>query len=313
MVQGVYGIKSKLPAIGGNEGVSRVESIGSAVKGLKVGDWVIPSVAGFGTWREKAVAKEDDLLKIPNDIPVSYAATIAVNPCTAFRLLNDFVSLKPGDVIIQNGANSMVGLAVIQLARHMGVKTINVVRSERPDCLDTLRLLTNLGGDINIPDTYLNTEGLREILKDLPPCKLAFNCVGGEESTNLVRSLATGATVVTYGGMSKKPFIVPLDLLTQRQISLKGFWMAKWNQEHTKEERSSMINEIADLIRNQHLTFFYEEHDFDDFDYALKQATEPFHFRKVVLNMDYPDRMAEHDKLSPDMYDVFKAPVKGSL
>jgi len=71
------------------------------------------------------------LQKIDNDIPVPYAATLGVNPCTAYRMLKDFVQLKPGDVVMQNGANSMVGLAVIQLAREMGLKTINIVRSDR--------------------------------------------------------------------------------------------------------------------------------------------------------------------------------------
>lgn len=84
-----------------------------------------------GTWREEAVAAESKLLKVPNDIHPAFAAVMAVNPCTAYRLLRDFVTLKPGDVIIQNGANSMVGIAVIQMAREMGVKTINVIRSDR--------------------------------------------------------------------------------------------------------------------------------------------------------------------------------------
>jgi trans-2-enoyl-CoA reductase len=70
-------------------------------------------------------------MKIPNDIPKAYAATVSVNPCSAYRMLRDFESLQPGDVVIQNGANSMVGLAVIQMARAMGVKTVNVVRSDR--------------------------------------------------------------------------------------------------------------------------------------------------------------------------------------
>ena len=29
--------------------------------------------------------------------------------------------------------------------------------------------------------------------------------------------------------------------------------------------------------------------------------------RKVVLNMDYPDRMAEHDKLTEKDYEIFDA------
>jgi NADPH:quinone reductase-like Zn-dependent oxidoreductase len=45
-----------------------------------------------------------------------------------------FKTLKPGDVIIQNGANSMVGMAIVQMAIQMGVKTINIVRSDRYLC-----------------------------------------------------------------------------------------------------------------------------------------------------------------------------------
>lgn len=50
------------------------------------------------------------LQKCPSDIPAEYAATIGVNPCTAYRLLRDFVTLREGDSVIQNGANSQVGV-----------------------------------------------------------------------------------------------------------------------------------------------------------------------------------------------------------
>lgn len=43
-------------------------------------------------------------------------------------MLEDFVKLKAGDVIVQNGANSAVGQSVIQLAKLRGVKTINIIR-----------------------------------------------------------------------------------------------------------------------------------------------------------------------------------------
>ena len=98
---------------------------------MQPGDWVLPTRQDFGAWREEAVIAENDVLKVPNDIPVAYAATIGVNPCTAYRLLEDFAKLKEGDVIMQNGANSMVGMAVIQLARERGIKTINIIRSDR--------------------------------------------------------------------------------------------------------------------------------------------------------------------------------------
>ena len=75
-----------------------------------------------------------------------YASAITVNPATSYFLLRQFANLKKGDVVIQNGADSMVGLGVIQMARDMGIKTINIVTAEKPEVETTLRLLTNLGG-----------------------------------------------------------------------------------------------------------------------------------------------------------------------
>lgn len=44
-------------------------------------------------------------------------------------MLKDFVTLQKGDTVIQNGSNSGVGQAVIQIAKAWGINTINVVRS----------------------------------------------------------------------------------------------------------------------------------------------------------------------------------------
>ena len=40
---------------------------------------------------------EDQVLKIPAGLPVDAAATVSVNPCTAFRMLKDFEELEPGN------------------------------------------------------------------------------------------------------------------------------------------------------------------------------------------------------------------------
>jgi trans-2-enoyl-CoA reductase len=227
---------------------------------------------------------------------------------TAYRLLRDFGAL-PGDVIIQNGANSMVGLAVIQMAKLMGIKTINIVRSDRPNVTDVLRMIETLGGDVNITDDQINTVEFREILADLPPCKLAFNCIGGEHTTEMIRCLDTNATVVTYGGMSKKPLTIPFDILASKQLQVKGFWMANWYETNGITAKTDMMNDIVDLIRNKQLTFFYEVHDFDDFHHALDISTRPYQLRKVILNLDHPDRLKEHDAMDPEEYRIFEASV----
>lgn len=55
-----------------------------------------------------------------------------VNPCTAYRMLKDFVPLQPGDTVIQNGGNSAVGQLVIQLCKIWNYKSVSVVR-DRPN------------------------------------------------------------------------------------------------------------------------------------------------------------------------------------
>lgn len=96
-------------------------------------------------------------MKVPNDIPAAYASTLTINPATAYCLLREFETLKPGDVIIQNGANSMVGLAVIQMARDMGVKTINVVRQHRYKfvCVAVIRLSLHVTNALARSGTYV--------------------------------------------------------------------------------------------------------------------------------------------------------------
>ena len=107
-VQGTYGVKPTFSSligtpepstIPGNEGVFEVvTSEGSgAASALKPGDWVIPARTGFGTWRTHAVAPADDLIRVDRDgLAPLQAATVAVNPCSAYRMLRDFVGEERG-------------------------------------------------------------------------------------------------------------------------------------------------------------------------------------------------------------------------
>ena len=64
------------------------------MKGLAEGDWVLPFRAFQGTWRDLAVWKEKDTLKVPADcVPLEYAALLR-ELFTAYRLLEDHGSLK---------------------------------------------------------------------------------------------------------------------------------------------------------------------------------------------------------------------------
>jgi len=286
VIEGTYGKEPALPAIAGLEGVGTVLSVGSQVKGLAENDRVIPAGPGFGTWRTHAVTSENNLLKISSDIPIHQAASISVNPSTALRLLEDFVSLKEGDVVIQNGANSMVGFCVAQLAKLRGVRTINIIR-ERSDYAEISTELRAVGGDIVVSDKYLRTPQFKRLISDLPKPKLALNCVGGESATEIARHLGDNGVLVTYGGMSKQPIQLPTSLFIFRNVQARGFWLTKWVADHSAQERKQMIDKIADTILQKKLRLYIEGHKLSEFDLALKRYYEPYRGRKIVLELGH--------------------------
>uniref|UniRef100_A0A670IMR8 Enoyl-[acyl-carrier-protein] reductase, mitochondrial n=1 Tax=Podarcis muralis TaxID=64176 RepID=A0A670IMR8_PODMU len=287
MIQGTYATLPDLPAVGGNEGVGQVIEAGSRVTSLKPGDLVIPADAGLGTWRTEAIFGEETLLKIPPDIPLTCAATLSVNPCTAYRMLSDFEVLKPGDSVIQNAANSGVGQAVIQIAAAKGFKTINVVR-DRPNLQELVDRLKSLGADHVVTEEVLRKPEVKELFKKIPRPILALNGVGGKSATELLRHLQHKGTMVTYGGMSKQPITAPVSALIFKDVKLRGFWMTQWKRDNAqnKEKLRGMIEDLCDLIRKGQLTApACQEVPLIDYQAALESSMKPYVSAKQILVM----------------------------
>lgn len=183
----------------------------------------------------------------------------------AYRMLKDFVTLKPGEAIIQNGANSGVGQAVIQICKAWGIKTINVVRDRycvvdesvewrlmsnfgyRPNLQELKDHLKGLGADEVITEKDLRSPKVRNALfAKYGPIRLGLNCVGGKAGMDLGRWLTDGGVYVTYGAMSMKSIEMPASLFIFKNLKLVGFWLNGWYKSHTKADAEDMLN---DLIR----------------------------------------------------------------
>jgi len=168
-------------------------------------------------------------------------------------MLKQFVDLQPGEWFIQNGANSGVGRAAIQLGRLWGYKSINVVR-KRENGMDELEQdLKGIGADVVVTDEELERKDFRDKVKELTdggrePIRLGLNCVGGSIVNSMAKYLAPGSHVVTYGAMSKQPVQLPLGLLIFKDIHFDGFWVSKWG-EQKPDEKLACVNEILDLTR----------------------------------------------------------------
>lgn len=238
---GDYGQLPALPAVGGNEGVGRVQQVASHVSGLEAGQMVLLPV-GCGTWRTHVVADAKTLMPLPDGADPQQLAMLAVNPPTARLLLSEFVDLGEGNWVIQNAANSAVGGYLVQLARARGLHTVSVVRR------DAARAAVEaLGGDVVLVDGDDLGERVCEATSKAK-IALAIDAVGGEATERLAQSLSPGGTVVNYGAMSGEPCVISPASLIFRGITLRGFWLARWFKTADPRQRMEVFGELAALI-----------------------------------------------------------------
>lgn len=271
-IEGTYPMRPTVPAVGGTEGVGVVVAVTPGVRNLTIDDWVIPSHPHLGTWATHIAKEEGAWCKVGQDVPLEYAATISVNPCTALRMLTDFVDLEAGDVVVQNGATSMVGQCVIQLAHLRKIQTVNLVR-DRSGVDEVKARLSSLGAEHVFTEEELGKLDMKNFLKEIGAgAKLGLNCVGGSTATAVMKLLGEGGTLVTYGGMSKKPIKLATGPLIFKDIQLRGFWLGKWKTKHSNEDFAAMTKYLLELVRDDKLRYITEKVPFEDFNHALDKA-----------------------------------------
>lgn len=241
MLTGQYGQLPPLPAVGGSEGVGRVVALGPDTEGPAVGQTVLLP-AGIGSWATHVVAPTSRLIPLPNQADPRQLAMLTVNPPTAALLLSDFAKLEPGDWVIQNGANSGVGSYVVQLAKLRGFKTVNIVRRE-----GAVAGVKAQGGDVVLVDG----DDLAERVKAATggaSIKLGIDAVGGKATMRMAATLAESGTIVNYGALSGEPCIVTPRELIFHNVSLKGFWLARWFRVTPQAQQFALLTELAGLI-----------------------------------------------------------------
>ncbi|KAG6908434.1 hypothetical protein DXG01_004659 [Tephrocybe rancida] len=255
--------------VAGNEGLAEVSEVGEGVPGLKEGDWVIMTRPQTGTWCTGRNVGMDDVEKVPRlpGLTEAHAATMTVNPPTAYNMLQDYLRLEEEDWIIQNGANSAVGQAVIQIAASRGLKTLNFVRprdnleelSKQLMSLGATKVLTYdalvdkslrkeisewTGGKV-IPSLSYGVHSLTTIYQAI---RLGLNCVGGPITTQMARLLGDDAHLVSYGAMSKEPLSLPTSLFIFKNLTTHGFWQSRWYSRAPRGDRVRVMQILADLM-----------------------------------------------------------------
>lgn len=187
--------------------------------------------------------------------------------------------------MIQNGGNSAVGLFVIQLAKLWGINTINVVR-DRPNLEELKSYLKSLGATYVLTDQEIRKKEIMDaVLKDIAKPKLALNCVGGQCATDCIRYLENEGTMVTYGGMSKMPVVIPTGSLIFKDHKFVGYWMTRWSKNHfSSPQRTAMFSELCAIRKEGKLEIpKTKEIQIDDFKEAVNSILKGFVNVKYVI------------------------------
>lgn len=240
LIEGNYATRPQVPCPLGIEGAGIVSAIGPGVTGLKVGNKVMSM--GRTNWVQQICDKAETFIRLPAEIDLAQAAMLKVNAATAYLMLTNYISLTPGDWIIQDAANSGVGVDLIRLAQADGIRTVNIVR--RAELIEPLK---RLGADVVVVDgPDLTQRVAKETGGD--QIKLGIDAVGGSAIGRLTNCVGESGTVVNYGLLSGESCQIDAFNFVFRDIRLMGFWLAKLMREMGFEEIQAMYKKLAARI-----------------------------------------------------------------
>jgi NADPH2:quinone reductase len=133
---GAYARKPTLPYTPGMDGAGEIEAVGAGFTGFAVGDRVYiggpgRTIAGAGTYAERALCTADQLHRLPARATFAQGAALGVPYATAYRALFDRAQVRPGETVLVHGATGGVGIAAVELAHAHGLRVIGSGGTDR--------------------------------------------------------------------------------------------------------------------------------------------------------------------------------------
>ncbi len=238
IIEGKYGIRPPLPHVPGTEAVGVVEALGEGVTHLSVGQRVAGGASA--AWAEAYVAPAQSLVPVPDEIDDATASQLVAMPISAYRLLHD-LRLQPGDWIVQNAANGLVGKLVAKLAVERGVRVLNLVRRQSA----VAELAAEGIGDAVATDSP-DWKAQAQAITGGASIRRAIDSLAGRAANDLMDLLGDEGWLISFGALSGEPLSLDASNILFKRATIKGFWAAKPSTTMTPEEiRAGLI----DLVR----------------------------------------------------------------
>ncbi len=243
--QGLPGIKSVMPHIGGCDFTGTVRALGPGAAGFEAGPRVIdypvqsyggvpfylcddPPPGGFqligeqtnGAMCELIAVDVPNLQPLPENLSFEEGAAVPVVFITAWRMLTERAALRPGETLLVQGAGSGVGSAAIQIGKLLGARVI--ASTSTPEKMARAK---ELGADETINYREESISGRMREITGRAGADVVFEHVGDATWGESVKSAAYHGRIVTCGATTGFEGKTNLALLFAKQLSVLGSTM----------------------------------------------------------------------------------------
>jgi NADPH2:quinone reductase len=194
----------------GLEVAGTVVARGDAVRQWNVGDRVFGLVGGGGL-ADRVAVHERHVTAVPERLGEQDAAAVPEVFITAHDAIVSQAGLRPGDVLLVNGASGGVGTAAVQIGLLAGARVLANARSE-----DARNRLRELGADPVSPDDFV------EQARAAGGADVVLELVGAPYLAGDFEALATKGRIVIVGTGAGSDASLSLGWLMGRRARLLG-------------------------------------------------------------------------------------------
>jgi NADPH:quinone reductase-like Zn-dependent oxidoreductase len=190
--------KGPLPFTPGYDLVGLVDRAGPGVTTPRTGQ-LVADLCVTGGYAQYAIRPADLLVPVPEDVDPAEAVCIPLAYLTAYQMLTGYGRLPKDATILVIGASGTVGTALLDLARHFGLKAIGTCSAAN------VRLVERLGAtaiDYRVVDFVSAVRRIAIGRNGDSGVDAAFDAIGGAHFSRSFACLASGAVLVGYGAQT---------------------------------------------------------------------------------------------------------------
>lgn len=240
-VAGTYQIKVPPPFTPGSELAGVVRAVGPGVDGIWPGDHVVSSV-GLGAFASHVVLPALGVTRLPEGLPLPTAAALGQSYCTAWFTMTRRTTIRPGETVLVLGAAGGVGLACIDVARHLGARVIAAASTA-----DKLADATAMGAESVIA---YESEDLKTRARELSGggVDVVIDPVGVPHTDPALRALGPFGRLAVIGFAAGGIAQLPANQVLLNNRTVVGVDWGAWAMRNPASQ-AVLLDEVLDAVR----------------------------------------------------------------